>query len=105
MHQVDADGKSPGVHRELTKGIGSLLGWRKGVRQKKIETHRKTVGGSREAYRERLNCPGYMQPWLRALLAALSLAKGYLAKRSKLLAMAKISHVVKSHDRMGNLGG
>ncbi|RWW43615.1 hypothetical protein BHE74_00050700 [Ensete ventricosum] len=29
--------------------IGSLPGWRKGVRQKKTETHRKIIGGSRKA--------------------------------------------------------
>ncbi|RWW88898.1 hypothetical protein BHE74_00002207 [Ensete ventricosum] len=49
MHQVDAVGNSLGVRRELAEGIGSLLGWRKGVRQKKTETHRKIVEGSREA--------------------------------------------------------
>ncbi|RRT42557.1 hypothetical protein B296_00057030, partial [Ensete ventricosum] len=31
------------------EGIGSLLGWRKGVRQKKTETRRKIVKGSRKA--------------------------------------------------------
>ncbi|RRT47602.1 hypothetical protein B296_00011575 [Ensete ventricosum] len=40
----DAVGNSSGVHRELTEGIGSLPGWRKGVCQKKTETHRKIVG-------------------------------------------------------------
>ncbi|RWV92401.1 hypothetical protein GW17_00045231, partial [Ensete ventricosum] len=52
-------GNSPEVHRELVESIGSLLGWRKGVRRKKIETHRKKtethrkiVGSSRKAYRE-----------------------------------------------------
>ncbi|RWW46339.1 hypothetical protein BHE74_00047738 [Ensete ventricosum] len=52
MHRVDAVGNTPGVHQELAKGIGSLLGWRKGVRQKKTETHRKIVRGSRKACRE-----------------------------------------------------
>ncbi|RWW56437.1 hypothetical protein BHE74_00036847 [Ensete ventricosum] len=52
MHRVDAFGNSPGVCRKLAKGIGSLLGWHKGVRQKKIETHRKIIGGSRKACRE-----------------------------------------------------
>ncbi|RWW41350.1 hypothetical protein BHE74_00053169, partial [Ensete ventricosum] len=51
MHRVDAVGNSPGVCRKLTEGIGSLLGWRKGVRQKKTETRRKIIGGSRKAYR------------------------------------------------------
>ncbi|RWV86907.1 hypothetical protein GW17_00051148 [Ensete ventricosum] len=45
----DAIGNSPGVPRELIEGIGSLPGWRKGVHQKKTETHRKIVGGSRKA--------------------------------------------------------
>ncbi|RZR76191.1 hypothetical protein BHM03_00000820 [Ensete ventricosum] len=34
------------------RGIGSLPRWRKGVRQKKTETHRKITGGSRKACRE-----------------------------------------------------
>ncbi|RRT51231.1 hypothetical protein B296_00003604 [Ensete ventricosum] len=38
-----------GTHLEC---IGSLLGWHKGVRWKKTETHRKIIGGSRKAYRE-----------------------------------------------------
>ncbi|RZR99154.1 hypothetical protein BHM03_00028644 [Ensete ventricosum] len=54
MHRVDVVGNSLGVGRELTKGIKSLPGWRKGVRQKKTKTHRKIVGGSRKACRERL---------------------------------------------------
>ncbi|RWW45805.1 hypothetical protein BHE74_00048321 [Ensete ventricosum] len=52
MHRVDAFGNSPGVCRTLAEGIGSLPGWRKGVRQKKTETRRKIVRGSRKAYRE-----------------------------------------------------
>ncbi|RWV78806.1 hypothetical protein GW17_00060155, partial [Ensete ventricosum] len=51
MHRVDAVGNSPGVRRELAEGIGSLLGWRKGVRQKKIETRWNIIGGSRKACR------------------------------------------------------
>ncbi|RWV83112.1 hypothetical protein GW17_00055325 [Ensete ventricosum] len=35
------------LFRKLAEGIGSLPGWRKGVRQKKTETHRKIIGGSR----------------------------------------------------------
>ncbi|RWW76020.1 hypothetical protein BHE74_00015921, partial [Ensete ventricosum] len=46
MHRVDAFGNSLGVCRKLTEGIGSLLGWRKGVRQKKTETSRKIFGDS-----------------------------------------------------------
>ncbi|RWV95053.1 hypothetical protein GW17_00042356 [Ensete ventricosum] len=52
MHRVDTVENSPGVRQELAEGIGSLPRWRKGVRQKKIETHRKIVGGSRKTYRE-----------------------------------------------------
>ncbi|RRT35175.1 hypothetical protein B296_00017316 [Ensete ventricosum] len=44
MQRVDAFGNSPGVCRKLAEGIGSLLGWRKGVRQKKIETRQKIIG-------------------------------------------------------------
>ncbi|RRT32232.1 hypothetical protein B296_00035018 [Ensete ventricosum] len=52
MYQVDAVGNSLGVHRELVEGIGSLLGWRKEVRQKKIETSQKIIEGSRKAWQE-----------------------------------------------------
>ncbi|RWV89111.1 hypothetical protein GW17_00048760 [Ensete ventricosum] len=45
-------GNSPGVCRKLTKGIRNLPGWRKGVHEKKTETHRKIIGGSRKVYRE-----------------------------------------------------
>ncbi|RWV80300.1 hypothetical protein GW17_00058455 [Ensete ventricosum] len=54
IHRVSAVGNLPGVRWELVEGIGSLLGWRKGVCQKKIETHWKIVGGSRKAYRDLL---------------------------------------------------
>ncbi|RWV84854.1 hypothetical protein GW17_00053401 [Ensete ventricosum] len=54
MHRVDAFGNSPGVCRKLAEGIGSLSGWRKGVRQKKIETRRKIIGvGSRWKFARR----------------------------------------------------
>ncbi|RWV96497.1 hypothetical protein GW17_00040782 [Ensete ventricosum] len=53
MHRVDAFGNLPGVCRKLAEGIGSLPGWRRGVRQKKTETHRKIIEGSRKACRER----------------------------------------------------
>ncbi|RWV82787.1 hypothetical protein GW17_00055679, partial [Ensete ventricosum] len=49
----DAIGNSPRVRRKLAEGIGSLLGWCKGDRQKKTETRWKIVGGSRKACRER----------------------------------------------------
>ncbi|RWW75101.1 hypothetical protein BHE74_00016891 [Ensete ventricosum] len=52
MHRVDAVGNSPGVRRKLVEGIESLPGWHKGVRQKKIETHRKIIEGSRKAYQD-----------------------------------------------------
>ncbi|RWW00588.1 hypothetical protein GW17_00036445 [Ensete ventricosum] len=52
MHRVDPFGNSTGVCRKLTKGIGSLLGWCMRVRQKKTETRRKIIGGSRKACRE-----------------------------------------------------
>ncbi|RWW59890.1 hypothetical protein BHE74_00033152, partial [Ensete ventricosum] len=51
MHQVNAVGNSPRVRRELAEDIGSLLGWRKRVHQKKTETHQQIVGGSRKACR------------------------------------------------------
>ncbi|RZS06460.1 hypothetical protein BHM03_00037114 [Ensete ventricosum] len=52
MHRVDAVRNSPGVRRELTEGIGSLLGWHKGVCLKKTETRRKIIGGSQKACRD-----------------------------------------------------
>ncbi|RWW10935.1 hypothetical protein GW17_00025492 [Ensete ventricosum] len=52
MQRVDAVGNSPGVHRELAEGIGSLLGLRKKIRQMKTETCQKIVGGSRKACRD-----------------------------------------------------
>ncbi|RZS14428.1 hypothetical protein BHM03_00046126, partial [Ensete ventricosum] len=54
----DAVGNSPGVHRELTEGIRNLPGWCKGVHRKKIETHRKIVGGIGKIAR---NTPGDRQ--------------------------------------------
>ncbi|RWW53988.1 hypothetical protein BHE74_00039475 [Ensete ventricosum] len=45
----DAVGNSPGVRRELAEGIGSLLGWYKGVRPKNTETCRKINGGLDDA--------------------------------------------------------
>ncbi|RRT47182.1 hypothetical protein B296_00016995 [Ensete ventricosum] len=38
--------------QKLAEGIGSLLGWCKGVHQKKTETRRKIIEGSRKACRE-----------------------------------------------------
>ncbi|RWW67150.1 hypothetical protein BHE74_00025426 [Ensete ventricosum] len=52
MHRVDVFGNSLGVCQKLAESIGSLPGWRKGVRQKKTETRRKIVGGSRKACRD-----------------------------------------------------
>ncbi|RWV78291.1 hypothetical protein GW17_00060759, partial [Ensete ventricosum] len=45
MHRVDAFWNSLGVCRKLVEGIGSLLGWRKGVRQKKTKTRWKIIRG------------------------------------------------------------
>ncbi|RRT45751.1 hypothetical protein B296_00038307 [Ensete ventricosum] len=53
IHRVDAVENSLGVRWELAEGIGSLSGWCKGVLQKKTETCRKIIGGSRKACRER----------------------------------------------------
>ncbi|RZS16803.1 hypothetical protein BHM03_00048873 [Ensete ventricosum] len=45
--------KSSHFHRlRCVKGIKSLPGWHKGVRQKKTETRRKIIGGRRKACRE-----------------------------------------------------
>ncbi|RWV93092.1 hypothetical protein GW17_00044480 [Ensete ventricosum] len=52
MHRVDAIGNLLGVLQKLKEGIGSLLGWRKGVCQKKTETRQKIIGGSRKACRD-----------------------------------------------------
>ncbi|RWW60162.1 hypothetical protein BHE74_00032860, partial [Ensete ventricosum] len=48
----NAVGNSPGVHWELAEDIGSLPGWRNGVRRKKTETHQKIIEGSRNDCRE-----------------------------------------------------
>ncbi|RRT37215.1 hypothetical protein B296_00024264 [Ensete ventricosum] len=48
----DVVGNSPGVYRELAKGIESLLGWRKGVRRKKIETRRKITEFNHDGEKE-----------------------------------------------------
>ncbi|RWW07505.1 hypothetical protein BHE74_00024794 [Ensete ventricosum] len=70
MHSVNAVRNSPGVHRELADGIGSLLGWRKGVHQKKTETHRKIVGG--------LTMTGAMELQLDdGLRSSLSIGQGF----------------------------
>ncbi|RZS21027.1 hypothetical protein BHM03_00053615 [Ensete ventricosum] len=45
MHRVDVVGNAPGIRRELVEGIGSLPRWRKGVHQKKTETHWKIIEG------------------------------------------------------------
>ncbi|RRT77382.1 hypothetical protein B296_00013503 [Ensete ventricosum] len=39
----DRGSSSREMRRELAEGIGSLLGWRKGVCRKKVETRRKIV--------------------------------------------------------------
>ncbi|RWW80196.1 hypothetical protein BHE74_00011477 [Ensete ventricosum] len=44
-------GNSFGI-RQGAEGIGSLPGWRKGIHQKKNETHKKIIEGSRKAYRD-----------------------------------------------------
>ncbi|RWW47540.1 hypothetical protein BHE74_00046495 [Ensete ventricosum] len=61
MHRVDAVGNSLGVRWELAEGIGSLPGWHKGVRRKKIETRRKIIGGSRRAYQDLSIGPGFVR--------------------------------------------
>ncbi|RWW16949.1 hypothetical protein BHE74_00023813 [Ensete ventricosum] len=45
----DAVGNSLGVRQELAEGVGSLPGWRKGVRRKKTETRWKIIRGNRKA--------------------------------------------------------
>ncbi|RZS06094.1 hypothetical protein BHM03_00036698 [Ensete ventricosum] len=63
MHRVDAVGNLLGVRRELTEGIGSLPEWHMGVGQKKTETYRKIVRGSRKACRDERRlyhrCPSF----------------------------------------------
>ncbi|RWV96572.1 hypothetical protein GW17_00040701 [Ensete ventricosum] len=65
MHQVDAVGNSPGVRRKLVEGIGSLPGWHKGVRQKKIETHRKIIGVAEKLTRSSDDAVGYRRKFAR----------------------------------------
>ncbi|RWW41040.1 hypothetical protein BHE74_00053497 [Ensete ventricosum] len=44
-----------GDSREARRGYRDLARWRKGVRRKKTETHRKIIRGSRKAYRDGLS--------------------------------------------------
>ncbi|RWW57973.1 hypothetical protein BHE74_00035197 [Ensete ventricosum] len=73
MHRVDTVGDLLGVRWELVEGIGSLPGWHKGVRQKKIETHRKIVGGSRKACQEL----GWSRNRYNGLRSSLSIRLGF----------------------------
>ncbi|RWW18529.1 hypothetical protein GW17_00017483 [Ensete ventricosum] len=79
MHRVDAFGNSPGVCWKLDEGIGSLPGWRMGVCQKKIETSRKIVGGSRKACRDLDNAVGSHQKFARRFVERI----GKLAENTK----------------------
>ncbi|RRT32617.1 hypothetical protein B296_00046858 [Ensete ventricosum] len=65
IHRVDTIANSPGVHRKLTEGIESLLGWHNGVYQKKTETRRKIVGGSRKACRDSDDAMGSRRKFAR----------------------------------------
>ncbi|RRT42654.1 hypothetical protein B296_00051277 [Ensete ventricosum] len=79
MHRVDAVGNSPRVHRELAEGIESLPGWRKGVHQKKTETHQKIVGGSQEAYREFGRCSGISSEFARRFVEVIGKLAGNMS--------------------------
>ncbi|RRT62284.1 hypothetical protein B296_00006765 [Ensete ventricosum] len=48
----DAVGNLLGVFWELVEGVGSLLGWCKGVQQKRTKTHWKIIKGSQKACRD-----------------------------------------------------
>ncbi|RZS22131.1 hypothetical protein BHM03_00054872 [Ensete ventricosum] len=76
MHRVDAFGNSLGVCWKLTEGIGSLSGWRKGVRQKKTETHRKIIGGSRKAYRDSNDAVGSDRKFARRFVEGIEKLAG-----------------------------
>ncbi|RRT62775.1 hypothetical protein B296_00005386 [Ensete ventricosum] len=65
MHRVYAIGNSPRVSRKLTEGIGSLPGWCKRVRQKKIEICWKIIGGSPKACREFGLCGAFRREFVR----------------------------------------
>ncbi|RRT33597.1 hypothetical protein B296_00033042 [Ensete ventricosum] len=93
MHRVDAVGKSSGVRRELAEGIGSLPGWCKGVRQKKIETCWKIVGvaekllGFARIFAERIkkltgNTPGDHREKIERLVTSIPKAIGLAKIRS-----------------------
>ncbi|RWW17461.1 hypothetical protein GW17_00018609 [Ensete ventricosum] len=80
MHRVDAVGNSPGVRRELAEGIGSLPGWRKGVRQKKTETRRKIVGG------EPKSLPGFARRFVEGIGKLVGNTPGDRRKKPRRLA-------------------
>ncbi|RRT48185.1 hypothetical protein B296_00031749 [Ensete ventricosum] len=65
MHRVDTFENLSGVCWKLVEGIGSLLGWRKGVRQKKTETRRKIIGDSQKACRDLDNVMGSCRKFAR----------------------------------------
>ncbi|RWV94331.1 hypothetical protein GW17_00043131 [Ensete ventricosum] len=65
MHRVDAFGNFLGVCRKLAEGIGSLSGWCMGVRQKKTETRRKIIEGSRKACRDSDDAVGSRRKFAR----------------------------------------
>ncbi|RRT35843.1 hypothetical protein B296_00050995, partial [Ensete ventricosum] len=58
MHRVDTFGNWLGLCWKLAEGIRSLLGWHKGVRQKKTETRRNIIKSSRKACRDSDNVVG-----------------------------------------------
>ncbi|RWW42876.1 hypothetical protein BHE74_00051534 [Ensete ventricosum] len=84
MHRVDAFGNSPGVCQKLAEGIGSLPGWRKGVRQKKTEIRRKIIGGSRKACRDSNDAVGSRQKFASRFAEGIGkLARNAKADRQK----------------------
>ncbi|RWW17140.1 hypothetical protein BHE74_00054063 [Ensete ventricosum] len=76
MHRVDAFGNSLGVCRKLTKGIGSLPEWRKGVRQKKTETHQKIIESSRKACRDSDDAMGSRRKFARRFVEGIGKLAG-----------------------------
>ncbi|RRT31819.1 hypothetical protein B296_00058049, partial [Ensete ventricosum] len=78
IHRVDAVGNSLRVRWKLVEGIGSLLGWCKGVRQKKTKTHRKIIEGSRKACRER--CGEFRQEFARRFVEGIGKLTGNMLR-------------------------
>ncbi|RZR92172.1 hypothetical protein BHM03_00020432 [Ensete ventricosum] len=104
MHRVDAFGNSPRVCRKLTESIGSLLGWCKRVRQKKSETRRKIVGGSRKACRDSDDAMGSRRKFARRFVEGIRKLAGNVKGDSRKEDRQTCRKIVRGCRSMRELG-